>query len=208
MTKIVNLIDLRDALANDVLVDTVKHLDIDTLCTLRFELLNVDIDPINKRILNCLDDEFEYRCLNEFIPENDSDFLSREFDLKMDDESHNDIRKSIELLVSLEIPISIIKWIPALLFVDKAFTVYAYLKKMNRTQVEIDKVFLSSFDTFMKISERTRMKMEYDVYYDEFIQYISYLSQVVSSKKSVTESYQKYTLDVLNKNQELLRRLS
>lgn len=202
------LTELEYAYNNGYLDSYIKGLDPSTIIQLR-NLIIHDLMVNNRDKLDkALEDEFEYRCLNTYISSKDSSFLANKYDLKMKDDTEFEVKKSTEILMSLGIPLTIIKWVPAFLYMDKAFAVYAYLKTMNRTETEINKVFLASFDTFMKIAERTKLKDEYDQYYDEFMNYVVYLSQLVTTRKSVTESYQKYTMDVLSKNQELLRRLS
>lgn len=202
------LSELEHAYKNGYLDSYVKELDPSTIIQLRNIIVH-DLMVNNRDVLDkALEDEFEFRCLNTYISSKDSSFLANKYDLKMKDDTEFEVKKSTEILVSLGIPLNIIKWVPAFLYMDKAFAVYSYLKVMNRTETEINKVFLASFDTFMKIAERTKLKDEYDQYYDEFMNYVVYLSQLVTTRKSVTESYQKYTMDVLSKNQELLRRLS
>lgn len=202
------LIELERAYKSGYLISYIRGLDSSTIIQLRNLIIHDLMINYRDTLDKALEDELEFRCLNTYISSKDSSFLADKYDLKMNDAAEFEVRNSTEILMSLDIPLTIIKWVPAFLYMDKAFAVYSYLRTMNKTEDEINKVFLASFDTFMKIAERTKLKDEYDQYYNEFVNYVVYLSQLVTSRKSVTESYQKYTMDVLNKNQELLRRLS
>lgn len=207
MSKIVDLTDLEFAYNHKYLNEYLRDLEDESLVKLRNIIYVEDYEFEKAGILNALDDELEFRCLNIFIPEKDSKFLSDKFNLKMNETSIAEISRSVELLNALNIPISIVKWVPSFLYLDKAFDVYVYLKQMNRSEEEIAKVFLTSFDTFMKISERIGHRLGNEAAYEEFCLYISFLSNLVSKKKSLTEGYQKYTSDFLDRNQELLKRL-
>lgn len=208
MGKIVSLRDLELHYANHSLTEFVKGIDNDNINRLIGNIMADDIIGDRINILGLLNDELEYRCLNEFISVKDSEFISKFYDFYNEKNVYNEFKNSFNELSQLENFSTIIKWCPILLFFNKAYKIYNFFKSVGKDDAFVINLFCTQFKYCLELADNLDDKYNNrDKIYD-FHNMIHELSLKVSNDKSGTESYQYYTENIMKENANLLKRLS
>lgn len=207
MTDFNKIREVEDIYRNGNIPEYLKNLSYEELCSLRSDVSS-DAMNASSAILNALEDELEYRFLENFLSSKDATFISEEFDLHLNTENYEEIKKSFEILNGLGDYLGIVRWCPSLLFLDKTYRVYSYLKNLGKTDDEIVEFLCQSFEKTMQLAEAVQKGEELPSFSEEFLALLSKIAARVSRSKSGTESYDKYTNKMLHDNETLLKRLS
>lgn len=200
--------ELEIILANNKLVEYLSMISTDELLELKRSILCDDIVGPRVTILSAIEDAIEYRFLEQFISLQDAEFISRGFDLNLNVKNYEEIKNSFEELENYGDFQSIVRWCPALLYLDRTYKVFVYLKQNGKSIDEIVAFFCSSYDRFIRLADslddrRLGLDMK-----SEFHELLLGIVNKVNNNKADTESYIKYTNQMFTKNADLLKRLS
>ena len=103
---------------------------------------------------------------------------------------------------------SIVRWCPSLLYLNRSYRVFSFLRNSGKSNDEIANFFCSSFDRVMKLADSLDDGGFTPAMSGEFHKLIESIAKKVESNKAQTESYKKYTNQMFKQNAELLKRLS
>ena len=206
--KFTSLRDLEVIYANNKLTDYLTTLSTEELSDIKRLILCDDIIGVRISLLSAVEDAIEYRFLEQYISLKDAEFLSGEFDLQLTPANYLEMKQSFEFLDGRTDYQSLVRWCPSLLYLNKTYRVYSFLKESGKTDEEIVSLLCSSFDRVMKLSE-TLEDVGYNHYLSlEFNRLIDDIAKTVENNKANTESYRKYTTQMFKQNADLLKRLS
>lgn len=208
LNNFISIRDIEKICANNYLTEYLKTLTHEQLMSIKMTLLCDDIVGVRIKILSAVNDELEYRFLEKFMDMKDAKFISDEFDLKLNVANYAEIKHSFEILENIGDFKKIIKWCPSLLFLEKTYKVYSFLKSNGKSDEDIVNFICSSFERTMDVANAISKEDISYQYYNEFEHLISKISERIMNKKSGTESYDKYTDKLFKENEELLKRLS
>lgn len=204
----ISLKDLEVIYANNRLTEYLATLSTEELSTIKSHILCDDIVGVRIGLLSAIDDAIEYRFLEQFISLKDAEFLSEEFDLQLTPANYGEMKTSFEYLEAYGDFQSIVRWCPSLLYLNRSYRVFAFLKNSGKSEEEITSFFCSSFDRVMKLSDSLDDAGFTPAMSGEFHKLIENIVNKVESNKAQTESYKKYTNQMFKQNADLLKRLS
>ncbi len=204
----VSLKDLELIYANNRLTEYLTTLSTDELSTIKSHILCDDIIGVRIGLLSAIEDAIEYRFLEQFISLKDAEFLSEEFDLQLTPANYSEMKNSFEYLEAYGDFQAIIRWCPSLLYLNRSYRVFAFLKNNGKSDEEIASFFCSSFDRVMKLSDSLKDAGFTPAMSRDFHKLIETIVFKVERNKAQTESYKKYTNQMFKQNADLLKRLS
>lgn len=200
---------LKEIAAKNELTEYLKKVSTTELCDMENKLYKDDVKEDNINILSSILNEKEYRVLENYISIKDSEFLSKEFDLRIRNKDEiKEIIDSFSYYESLNFDYKkSIKWCPILIYIKRVKKIFVYLKHQGVSDEKVIDFLCGSFDDCMKLSDALDSVNENIPDY-VVKQLIDKISDKISSKKSGTESYDKYINETIKNNNELFKRLS
>lgn len=191
------------------LTEYLKNVSVSELYFLQNSIYANDIVGIRVDVLSAIKNELEYRLLSEYISIKDSNFLSKEFDLRIKNvNEQNEIINSFVYYDLLDCNYKkIVKWCPILIYSNRVKKIYTYLKEQGKSIYDIVKYLCNSFDACIELSNNLK-DLNIKISDDEMKELINAIFIKVSNEKRGMESYNKYIDETLANNSELFKRLS
>ena len=181
-------------------------IDDDNLIKLKRVLESEKTDESAVKICRKVCKENSYRYLKKYIVEDDAKFISKHYDIPLEQNDREEIEYSMEYLSKINDIDRIIKWCPMLMYLNRIKMLYSYSKEEKKEEEILQKI-CSSFREAILLADSIRSN-DCVIPSSEMEQYIYKIVDIARQKKYMTESYSLYIDDMLLENKELLRRLS
>lgn len=185
-----------------------RNLDNNSLFAVKAELILCGYTKDRTGIMLAVTDEFEYRLLGNFLSDKDAKFISTGYELDLNDSNKEEIRKSFEVLSQLGDFHHLVRWCPALLYLDKTYKVYYYMRMQGKSDDVIIKFLCSSFTKSMTLADAIPITDINNSLQDSFSNFILKIVETLNEQKTNTESFDKCVDSIFSENADLLMRLS
>lgn len=190
------------------LKEYLRNLDNNELFAVKAELILHGFSKDTSGVMLAVSDEFEFRLLGNFLPPKDARFISEGYELDLNDNNSEEIRKSFEVLSQLGDFHHLVRWCPTLLYLDKTYKVYYYMKVHGKSDRDIITFLVSSFTNSMTLADAIPIESINNSLHEEFTSFILKIVETINEQKANTESFDKYVDSLFLENADLLKRLS
>lgn len=152
--------------------------------------------------------EKKERLLSKCLPSTTTLFLREEFANILEDTTEAEIKKSMQYYNSLEIDVNVLmKWCPISMNVSACYQIYKKLHNAGKTDLEISEVLTTNYQQAKEIEQDSSTELQTEVP-NEFATFMQMTEMKLKHSKTGTESYDKYIKRMINKNQEVIRKLA
>ena len=193
---------------DDKLREYLHNLDNKELFAVKAELILNGYSKDRSGIMLAVSDEYEYRLLGKFLSNKDAKFISSGYELDLNDSNSDEIKKSFAILSQLGDFYHLVRWCPTLLYLDKSYKVYYYMKVHGKSNKDIIRYLTSSFTNSMTLADAIPIDSVDNSLYDSFTSFILEIIDTLNEQKANTESFNKCVDSIFLNNAELLKRLS